>query len=149
MASTQPEKSKMGRAEIAFREAFERLKAGIPNLLPKGTLVTQNNVAREAGVDPSALKKARFPRLVAEIQSWVESNTQTTSPSPRQTLIAQRKRTRDLRERLDEIKTQRDLALGLLAEADALILELTKENAQLRALTPSTNITNIRGEKHP
>jgi hypothetical protein len=136
----------MGRAEIAFRVAFERLKLNKPNILPKGTLVTQNNVAREAGVDTSALKKARFPQLVAEIQLWVESNAQLTPSSPRQALIAQRKRSRDLRERLDEMKAQRDYALGLLVEADALILELTRENAQLQALAPPTNITSIRGK---
>ncbi|MBP5053736.1 hypothetical protein [Pseudomonas chlororaphis] len=138
----------LGRAETAFREAFERLKLNNPNLLPRGTLVTQNNVAREAGVDPSALKKARFPLLVAEIQCWVESNAQIPHPSPRQALIAQRNRNRDLRERLEGMKIQRDHALGLLAEADALILELTRENSRLQALAPPTNITPIQRKKH-
>ena len=45
----------MSKAELQFYEAFIRLKNNKPNILPKGTKVSQNNVAKEAGVDPSAL----------------------------------------------------------------------------------------------
>lgn len=135
----------VGRAEAAFRAAFERLKINKPNLVAKGTSVTQNNVAREAGLDPSALKKARFPHLVAEIQDWVENCAKNTTVSPRQTLIAQRTRSRELRVRLEAMKSQRDHALGLLVEADARILELTIENTRLKATLPPTNVTLIRG----
>lgn len=41
-------------------------------LIPKGTPVTQNNVGKEAGSDPSALTKSRFPSLIAEIKTYVE-----------------------------------------------------------------------------
>jgi len=44
-----------------YRAAFERLKNNKPERLPKGTPVSQNNVAKEAGSDPSALKKRAFP----------------------------------------------------------------------------------------
>ncbi|WP_318351643.1 hypothetical protein [Klebsiella pneumoniae] len=57
-----------------YRAAFERLKSNKPERLPKGTPVSQNNVAKEAGSDPSALKKARFPLLIAEIKStWKDT----------------------------------------------------------------------------
>ena len=135
----------VGRAEAAFRSAFERLRTNKPNLMSKGTQVTQNNVAREAGLDPSALKKDRFPHLVAEIQAWVENSAKTTTRSPRQTVIAQRTRSRELRVRLDSMKSQRDHALALLVEADARILELTIENTRLKATLPPTNVTLIRG----
>jgi len=61
--------SKPKAAEANFRRAFERLKAGAPKVLPLGTPVSQNNVAKEAGCDSSALRKSRFPCLVAEIQA--------------------------------------------------------------------------------
>ena len=60
-------------AEARYRQALERLKAGSPTVLPQGTPVTQNNVAREANCDPSALKKARFPALIREIQAYAQS----------------------------------------------------------------------------
>ena len=47
-----------------YRDAFERLKLNRPQLLPKGTPVTQNNVAKEAGSDPSALRN-----LVSRVSS--------------------------------------------------------------------------------
>ena len=57
-------------AEACFRAAFERLKSNQPVRLNRGAKLTQNNVAREAGRDPSALKKDRYPMLIIEIQSW-------------------------------------------------------------------------------
>jgi hypothetical protein len=41
-------------AELSFRQSFERLKTDEPIRLPKGTPVSQNNVAKEADVDPRA-----------------------------------------------------------------------------------------------
>lgn len=48
-------------AEQRFRLAFERLKANKPNVLNPGSVVSQNNVAREAKCDPSALRKSESP----------------------------------------------------------------------------------------
>ena len=74
MPSNQNEGTTIGKAETAFREAFIRIKKGETHLLPKNTKISQNNIAREAGCDPSALKKSRFPRLVAEIQQWIKES---------------------------------------------------------------------------
>lgn len=133
----------MGRAEKSFREAFERLKQGNPSRLPKGTPISQNNVAKEAGCVPSALRKSRFPSLIAEIQRWVEGHASTTSPSPRQSMLAQRKRNQSLKERIETLKAERDHALSLLIEADMKILELMQENAALEAKLPESNVTSI------
>ena len=135
----------MGRAERAFRDAFHRMKLGVPNLVSRGTPVTQNNIAREAGLDPSALKKARFPSLVAEIQHWIDEHKDASPPSARQSKIGQKNRNRDTKARLDAMKIQRDKALGLLAEADQRILELTLENARLKADMPPSNVTHMSG----
>lgn len=136
-----------GRAEQAFRDAFDRLRLGRPERLAKGTPVSQNNVAKEAGCDTSALRKSRYPSLIAEIQRWVEEHGGNAAPSPRQALLAQRSRNRSLREKLEALKAQRDHALSLLSEADARILDLTVENARLLALQPRSNVMPMRGTK--
>ncbi len=74
-----------------YRAAFERLKSNKPERLPKGTPVSQNNVAKEAGSDPSALKKL-VSLLIAEIQKYVEGHAEQRPPSVRQvSLLARRK----------------------------------------------------------
>lgn len=131
----------MERAEKAFRAAFERLKRNEPERLPKGTPLSQNMVAREAGCDPSALKKSRYPSLIAEIQQWIREHGQRKTPSPRHNLLNQRRRNRSLRERIEAFKAERDHAISLLIEADARILELTLENARLQAVQPPSNVS--------
>lgn len=139
-----PDSPKLGRAEVAFREAFERLKRNKAVRVPKGTRVSQNNVAKEAGVDPSALKKARFPGLIAEIQRWIDEHGGEAPKSSRQSLLAQRNRARDLRQRITALELQRDTALGLLVEADARILELTIEVTRYQSLAPPSNVKQMR-----
>lgn len=144
MLSKKAEERKVSKAELKFREAFERLKAGKPNLLPKGTPLSQNNVAKEAGVAPSALRRSRFPELVDEIQIWIEAHKDETLPkSPRQMMLAQRSRNRGLQEQLKSLEQQRDYALGQLLDAQSYILDLTLENQRLRSQLPDNNIRNI------
>lgn len=141
MSSKPTEPRKVSKAELKFREAFERLKAGKPDILPKGTLLSQNNVAKEAGVDPSALRRVRFPELVADIQAWIEAHKdEATTKSPRQMMLAQRSRNRDLKEKVEALEEQRDKALGQLLDAQARILDLTLENQRLRAQLPASNV---------
>ena len=107
------------------------------------------NVAREAGSDPSALKKTRFPLLIAEIQKYIESHTEDRQPSVRQINLLARRKNRGLRERLEEIKQQRDHLASLLSEADATILELYDRISELEKQLPASNILSIdsRGRK--
>lgn len=137
-----------GRAEKQFREAFDRLKRGKPKLLPKGSKVSQNNVAKEAGVDPSALRRKRFPNLVSEIQKWIEANGKATAGiSPRQHVLVQRNRNRDLREQIEDLKIQRDDALGKLVDAEARIVYLVLENERLSAHLSLPKVAPIRPAK--
>jgi hypothetical protein len=145
MSSSTENEGAVGRAEKAFRDAFDRLKRGKPERLPKDTLVSQNNVAREAGCDPTALRKSRYPSLVAEIKQWIADHSPDSPPSSRQKLIAGRRRNRSLREKYEAIKVQRDHALSLLGEADAKILDLTLECARSQAQQPQSNVVPIRG----
>jgi len=139
-------------AEQRFREAFERLKLGQPQVLPKGSPVSQNNVAKEAGCDPSALRKARFPLLVMAIQEWIETHQGEQVDSARQKLLKQRLRNRDTRETIADLKRQRDIAAGLLADANLWIVELTEQVADMRArldvLQPSATVLTLPGESN-
>jgi len=138
------DKNAMGRAERKFREAFERLKRNEPQVLPPSTKMSQNNVAREAGTLPSALRASRFPELVAEIRTWVEAHKEEApQKSSRQKMAAQRNRNRHLRERIKELENQRDDAMSKLVLAEARILELFIENERLRVTSPA-NVIPIR-----
>ncbi|MBJ2204918.1 MULTISPECIES: hypothetical protein [Pseudomonas] len=134
----------MGKAEQAFRDAFERLKKDAPIRIAKGLTLSQNLVAKEAGTDPSALKKARFPSLVAEIQRWVAYSEKPATVSKRQSELRQREKNRSLRDQINDLKTQRDAVCSRLLEADAKILELTLELEKFRASPLPRNVTRLR-----
>jgi len=137
-------------AEQRFRAAFERLKQGKSEILPTGTPVSQNNVAKEAGCDPSAIRKTRFPSLIAEIQHYVESHKGEEPESNRQQMLKRRGRNRETKEVIFDLKQQRDEAVGMLADANLLIVDLTEELADVRKrldeIKPS-NVTTILGRQ--
>lgn len=117
-------------AEERFRAAFTRLKEGRPLVLPKGTLVSQNNVAKEAGADPSALRKSRYPALIREIQAHVElAGAQQAHKKQR------RERSQENRETLDQqvatLTKQRDKAQSELVSAHRVILNQLQRIALL------------------
>lgn len=143
MSSKAKEEVMLSRAELAFREAFERLKAGTSDRIPRGSKVTQNNIAKEAGVDPSALKKSRYPSLILEIQNWIGRHPQTARTSSNNGILLRRKKNRTLKDMIEALKTERDHAVSLLLEADALILELTQENQDLKNKVSKINIHNL------
>ncbi|PXX46934.1 hypothetical protein [Undibacterium pigrum] len=146
MSTYEKQPDKALTAEQRFRDAFERLKHAVPQVLPKGTPVSQNNVAKEAKCDPSALRKARYPLLVIAIQEWVEGHKSDQAPSERQNLLKQRQKKRDTRETMLDLKLQRDHAVGLIADADLRIVELSEKVADLQArldeLKPSAKVLN-------
>ena len=126
-----------------YRDAFERLKLNRPQLLPQGTPVTQNNVAKEAGSDPSALKKSRFPSLIAEIKTYVEQHAEERPPSLNQVNLLARQKSRALRDRIEEVARQRDQLASLLSEADTKIIELYDRIAELERQLPASNIISL------
>lgn len=137
-------------AEQRFRAAFERLKQDKPARLSRGTPVSQNNVAKEADCDPSALRKTRFPSLIAEIQHYVESHKEEGPESQRQQMLKRRRRSRETKEIISDLKLQRDVVAGMLADANLLIVELTEELADVRRrldeISPS-KVTPILGRQ--
>lgn len=134
-------------AEERFRDAFERLKVNEPIRLPEGTPVSQNHVAKEAGCDPTALRKSRFPTLVWEIQQYVQSHEEERQQSARQQLLKRRKRNRKARETIADFKRQRDAVVGLLADANLRIVELTEDlasaKAELEETRPSAPVISL------
>lgn len=131
-------------AEQRFREAFERLKEGKLITLPRGTPVSQNNVAKEAGADPSALRKSRYPALIREIQAWVElDNTRDKKQKQRQEKA--RAGREDDAVQISRLTRQRDVVQSQLISAQHQVLELLGENARLQArvselLPPPTSL---------
>lgn len=135
----------MGNAELGFRAAFERLKAGNTLILPLGSPVSQNNIAKEAGKDPSALRKSRYPVLIAEIQAWVavgasteteasaKSGTATKARTPTSAGITKAKdpdlesQLADAMLELEALREERDLVLSKLLMANERILLLTSK----------------------
>lgn len=131
-------------AEDNFRRAFDRLKAGMPITISKNSLVSQNNVAREAGCDPSTLKKSRHPALISEIQEWAKQHGPVKVSSERARSKPRRPEHRDLRNEIEMLKMERDSALSRLVEADAKIFDLTIENKRLHAQRKAPNVTVLR-----
>jgi len=125
-------RSKPESAEQRFRAAFERLKANQPQVLQRGTPVSQNNVAKEAGTDPTALRKQRYPALILEIQAYVEiADRERTIQKERRS--RQRQRREDLQATVRRLQDQRDHAQSQLSSAHRAVLELLQENAILKA----------------
>lgn len=123
----------MGKAELDFSAAFERLKCGNALILPPGSPVSQNNVAREAGKDPSALRKSRYPKLIADIQAWIVVDASTTMGTSTKVVIADAKdphlesQLADAMLELDALREERDLLLSKLLIANDRILLLTSK----------------------
>lgn len=118
-------------AEDRFRQAFERLRNNKPELLPRGSPVSQNNVAKEAGSDPTALRKSRYPSLVREIQAFVEIRDKSkTLQRERQAQRIHAKE--DLASRNKTLTVERDEAQSKLLSVERRVLELLQENASLK-----------------
>nr|WP_315493082.1 hypothetical protein [uncultured Pseudomonas sp.] len=131
-------------SEQRFREAFQRLKELKPVIVSRDCEVSQNNVAREAGLDPSALKKSRFPLLVAEIKEWIRENSKPSTPN-RENLSQSKAKRRSDKQIIRALKLQRDIAASALLSADLLILELYREITELKSQLPKATVISISG----
>lgn len=117
-------------AEQLFREAFQRLKNNKPIILSADYTISQNNVAREASRDPTALKIARYPILIDEIKSYI-----TSHPSP-PTKTNKRhfdNRSRTITQKFDCCKLQRDKLSSIVASQNTYIEELQDEIDRLKS----------------
>ena len=122
--SSQSKKS----AEQQFRDAFERLKCGKPQVVDRGAEVTQNNVAREAGCDPSALKKDRYPILVSEIQAYKAVEREQAAKTNK----GSDNRTKSVGEKLRACRRQRDELMSVIDAQRDYIAQLSDEIESLK-----------------
>lgn len=112
-------------AESQFRAALHRLVSGVPARLPPGTKVTQNNVAREAGRDPTALKKSRYPELISEIKGVIQAIASPKVATRPDSQARGRRSSVSLRARIEELTLQRDQLASMLNTAESEIVRLT------------------------
>lgn len=119
-------------AEAKFRAAFDRLKKSVPQVLSAGTPVSQNNVAKEAGVDPSALRKSRFPSLISEIQAYVEIQKRENAEKAKAKAVRAQRRL-DLKSKLERVTKQRDDAQSQLVQLQFMVIDLSQRNAKLES----------------
>ena len=119
--------------ESELRASFERLKNDEPKTLPKSTLVTLSNVAKEAGMLPTSLRKDRYPDLHREIVAYAEINTP----------IVKNRKVRKAREsdsrRIKRLKTENETLLTIVNALTTLNEELEYENNELK----KGNITRL------
>jgi len=100
-------------AEEEYRKAFKRIVEGRPIRISKHAKLTLANVAREAGKDPSALKKSRYPTFIAEVEEYNRSPSATVKRADRSLtaqLTAARAENNALRARCTELAAERDMA---------------------------------------
>ena len=116
-------------AEDAFREAFQRLVSGTPVKLPLGSKVSQNNVAKEAGRSPSALRKERFPELIDEIKFYLANNSAGIESTSE--LRAKSAVDTSLRARYEELRTRQNYETSRLLSALAELAELKRYVVEL------------------
>lgn len=109
-----------------YYDALDRLKSGKPQVVPKGTKITNDAVSLEAGRKKGSIKKSRtiFAGLIADIDLAAAAQS---SPQKTQAQIADKakKKVRDLQSELDE-------ALG---REQSLLMELFEIRAKLNKLT--------------
>lgn len=111
-------------AESKFRAALARIVDGRTLNVEGGAQITQNNVAREAGVDPSALRASRYPALVREIQDLAGNAKAAVGRKEHQPNCSRIEGRRSEKQRYQDMKRQRDHAAALLVSADSEVLRL-------------------------
>lgn len=118
----------MSKAGAEFSQAFERLKSGAPVNVPEGTPVSQNNVAREAGRDPSALKKSRHPQLIQDIQNFLANKSlgrETSTAVEHDNLPISSMQYQKALTQIEDLRSERDILLSKLLVAHERIIILT------------------------
>lgn len=110
--------------EIEFNEALERLIDGNPKILPAGSVVSQNNVAKEAGRTPTALRKERYPELIKKIQNYVHSSKK---------LQSEKKAKSSKKSPLTRAQSKEERIITLEADSTNKVLSLLAEVSELRA----------------
>lgn len=135
--------------EVAFRKAFERLKQGKPQFISKKSFVSQNNVALEAKLHRSALRKNRHPLLIAEIQLFITQNPKPKPVSARQITLAHRATRQESKEITKSLKIQRDKAVSALNDLLKINHYLNMELIELKQSRGEASIYPLKSGTQP
>lgn len=115
-----------------YLEAFRRLVLKTPLNVEVGTLVSQNNVAKEAGKDPSALKLSRFPSVIKKIQTYLELTNELDSKKRiRNAKVKKGKLTAIAK--IATLEAQAIETQSKLLSVERRLIEVLQENAELQA----------------
>ncbi len=111
-------------AEKALREAFERLKSNTPKILPKGSKISNTNIAKEAGIQSrSALRKDRYPILCLEIDEYKIKEKQEKEAKNN----SAKRKVRTLKQRLRDAELQAERLQNICDAQQELIEHLRDE----------------------
>lgn len=110
----------------SYYEALERLRAGRPRVVEKGTSISNDAVSLEAGRGKGSIKKSRpqFQALISEIE--------TAALEQRRPIENQRDVVRKAKDTAKSLRQELDAAL---ARENSLLMELYEARVQLSKLS--------------
>ena len=109
---------------LDYFNALERLKKNKPEIVKKGSKITKASVAREAGRDPAAIKSSRL-EFIDLIEAINKAQAERKNPI------------KDLKEKHDKIKSERDKFKLLYEESLTRELMFVRELDELKREKPS------------
>ena len=114
-----------GSVAVYFK-ALNRLQMGVPEVVPKGTKITNDAVSVEAGRKKGSIKKSR-PQFSSLIDAIEAAAADQGRPENEQKLAASR-----LKQDVGDLRQQLDAALG---RENSLVLELYAARRELGKLS--------------
>lgn len=115
-------------AEIEYRKAFRRVIEGKALRVDKMASPNLASIAREAGKDPSALKKSRYPIFISEVESF-NNNVSSAGERIDRSLSAQLKSARSenkkLRECYEQLTIERDESHSRVLNLQLALVEMS------------------------
>ncbi|MEX3859442.1 hypothetical protein AB3X94_36225 [Paraburkholderia sp. BR10923] len=114
-------------ARDRYEEALERLRRGVPKVVPKGTKISNDSVSMEAGCKKGSIKRSRpqFAALIADIKAAAEEQKRT----PQQEIQGK------LARHKEETEKYRELYEAALAREQSLVAEIFTLKRKLAELT--------------
>jgi hypothetical protein len=119
----------VSNAMAEYFYALERLKKGANEIVPKGTKITNDSVALEAGRGKGSIKKSRpvFAALIAEIDAAANEQTQPVNDAKNKLKAAKAKAARYKAMWLEALSREQSLVKQLWDER----MEWTKKESAL------------------
>ncbi|MEL0642375.1 hypothetical protein V6260_17385 [Pseudoalteromonas aliena] len=100
---------------LEYFEALERLKNGSPTNVPRGTKITNDSVALEAGRKKGSVKRSRpvFKALIEEIEQAKETKSSKIHELELK-LLREKQRTKEYREKYEVVLNENLMLLNFI-----------------------------------